>query len=190
MHCTIVGLLLSLVSAAPSPPPIIKPVLATQFAAKGDPWNPDPELACQPGRDLDDSRDVIVAHRTLPCGTRVRICVVRSGACVEARVADRLGPCRPHRCSQLDLAPATARLLRLNRRRGWNGMEPVTIEPLSGPGHKAGRLEKGLASTAAQRPRSDLGSALWNAMCAPPPPPAPAAYSVAAAPLSSSLGLP
>jgi hypothetical protein len=194
MNCLFVGLLLSLVtplSPASGPVAVDRPVLATQFSAVGDPWNPNPELACNPGRDLDDARDVIVAHRTLPCGTRVKVCVVRSGACVEARVADRLGRCSHGRCSQLDLAPATARLLRRSRRRGWNGMEMVTVKPMpratAGDGDPPSLWSLIAGSASVEVSSLDLGSALQRLVCdggAPRPPEArgAAAMAVHAAP--------
>lgn len=80
---------------------------ATTFYPQGDPWNPDPHLACT-GRDLTD-RDVVVAHPTLPCGSRVLIYAPRTGRSVVATVADR-GPKR----ALVDLSPATARALRAN----------------------------------------------------------------------------
>jgi len=171
MNCLFVGMLLSLVTPlTPAAGTLVsdRPVLATQFSAVGDPWNPNPALACNPRRDLDDTRDVIVAHRTLPCGTRVKVCVVRSGACVEARVADRLGRCSHGRCSQLDLAPATARLLRRSRRRGWNGMELVTVKPVPVAAARPGEppsLWSLLAASAAGGPSVDLGGALSRLVC-------------------------
>lgn len=88
--------------------------VATNFAPSGDPWNPDPHAACL-RRDLRDS-DLVVAHRTLPCGSRVLIYVPRTGRSVVARVGDR-GP----RHAMVDLAPATTRALRAN------GMESVLM---------------------------------------------------------------
>jgi len=60
------------------------------FSASGDPWNPNPNAACL-RRDMDDKRDVIVAHRTLPCRTRVFLYSVKTGRGLWATVGDR-GP--------------------------------------------------------------------------------------------------
>jgi hypothetical protein len=80
---------------------------ATCFsAAEGAPFNPDPRLYCT-GRPLDDRRDIVVAHRTLRCGTHLWIYDPESDRDVVAIVADR-GPRR----ALVDLAPATRRALR------------------------------------------------------------------------------
>lgn len=92
---------------------------ATNFAATGDPDNPDPHAACL-HRDLTD-RDLVVAHRTLPCRSKVLIYSLRTHRAVVARVGDR-GP----RHALVDLAPATTRALRAN---GW---EQVLLIPLDG----------------------------------------------------------
>lgn len=94
--------------------------LATSFAPQGDPWNPVAYAACL-HRDLRDS-DLVVAHPTLPCRSRVWIYNFRKRRGVVARVGDR-GP----RKAMVDLAPATTRALRAN---GW---ETVLMVPL---GHR------------------------------------------------------
>lgn len=81
--------------------------IATNFSPSGDPWNPVPYAACL-HRDLRDT-DLVVAHRTLPCGSRVYLYNIRNGRAVWARVGDR-GPRR----AMVDLAPATTRALRAN----------------------------------------------------------------------------
>lgn len=48
-------------------------------------------LACDGGRRWTDERELLVAHRSLPCGTVVVIENMRTGALVAARVLDR-GP--------------------------------------------------------------------------------------------------
>lgn len=85
--------------------------VATRFSAHGDPWNPRPFLACL-RRDLDDSRDMLVAHPTLPCRSEVVVCIPRTGRCRRAVVGDR-GPRR----AAIDLSP------RLSRELRHNGME-------------------------------------------------------------------
>ena len=103
--------------------------IATTFATTAvDPWNPRDELAC---RQPDGHRrlaveDRIVAHRSLPCGARVRVCVLRTGKCAEATVGDR-GP----RHALVDLAPAVARELGYGHRGGFNGMEMVSLDALN-----------------------------------------------------------
>lgn len=80
---------------------------ATTFYPAGDPWNPDPHAACL-GRDLTD-RDVVVAHRKLPCRSWVFLYNLRTRRGTWARVGDR-GPRR----AMVDLAPAAARAIRAN----------------------------------------------------------------------------
>lgn len=64
--------------------------LGTVFWAQGDPQNPNANLACY-HRPLNDYKDFVVAHRTLPCGTRLEVCNMRTAKCAKAVVADR-GP--------------------------------------------------------------------------------------------------
>ena len=61
-------------------------------------------LACG-GGELTSST-LGVAHKTLPCGTSVRVCLNRSGPCLTVRVVDR-GPYIAGR--EWDLTEATAR---------------------------------------------------------------------------------
>jgi rare lipoprotein A (peptidoglycan hydrolase) len=68
---------------------------------------------------LDDKKDVIVAHKSLPCGSKVFLYNLRTKRHVVAKVADR-GP----RHAAIDLSPRTAQILRAN------GMEKVMIIPL------------------------------------------------------------
>lgn len=91
--------------------------IATNFQPVDDPWNPDAHAACL-HRDLRDT-DVVVAHPTLPCGSKVFLYAPRTHRSVVARIGDR-GP----RHAMVDLAPATTRLLRAN---GW---EPVLMVPV------------------------------------------------------------
>jgi hypothetical protein len=94
----------------------------TTFGGEGDPGNPDPSLACY-GRPIRDASDVVVAHRTLPCRSRVVVCLPRTGRCVSARVGDR-GPWGRERgryTSSIDLSPRVATAL------GHNGRETVLI---------------------------------------------------------------
>jgi len=92
---------------------------ATVFWAAGDPQNPDPRLACS-GRPLDDTRDRVVAHRTLPCGSQVLLYNPRNGRSTIAIVADR-GPRR----AMVDLSKPTARQLRI----GLGGHVLMTVLP-------------------------------------------------------------
>ena len=111
-----------------------EPVQATQFGPN-DVHNPDAHLACwrSLGRGYNDlltNEDMVVAHRTLPCGSFVYVCSPRTLRCTSARVGDR-GPFGRYRrgkrrgqfVSMLDLAPAVA------RRIGFNGYEPVWFWP-------------------------------------------------------------
>ena len=83
-----------------------------------DAANPDPRLACDPTRVLDD-RSFVVAHNTLPCHSRVWLYNPRTGRSTVATVMDR-GPLH----AKVDMSPATARALR------HNGKERVVIVPL------------------------------------------------------------
>ena len=93
--------------------------LGTNFAPTGDPWNPSPWAACL-HRDLTD-RDLVIAHPTLPCGSRVLLVNLRNRRWCIARVGDR-GP----RHAMVDLAPAVTRWLRAD---GW---EQLLMIPLDG----------------------------------------------------------
>ena len=96
--------------------------MATTFsAAEGAPYNPNPHLCCQ-HRDLDDRRDLVVAHKTLPCGTELLILLPRTGRYSFATVEDR-GPAR----AMLDLAPA------LRKKLKHNGRERVVMFVLGVP---------------------------------------------------------
>jgi rare lipoprotein A len=64
--------------------------------------------------------ELLIAHRTLPFGTRVRISV-SSGKSIIALVRDR-GPFRGGRCA--DLSRGVARAL------GVSGLPRITLEPL------------------------------------------------------------
>lgn len=101
--------------------------VATTFGSPAhDPWNPRPLLACRLAgehrrRDLDERRDFVVAHPTLPCRSRVLLLNLRTGRAAVAVVGDR-GP----RAALVDLAPRVARALHAN------GFERVVLIPLSG----------------------------------------------------------
>ena len=62
---------------------------STQFG-ENDPGNPNPHLACVPGFNVKDDMPV-VAHRKIPCGTKVIICKLNMSKCTKAIVGDRLG---------------------------------------------------------------------------------------------------
>jgi hypothetical protein len=92
--------------------------LATNFQPTGDPWNPNAYAVCL-HRDLRNS-DVVVAHPTLPCGSKVFLYVPRTHKACVAAIGDR-GP----RHAMVDFAPATTRLLRAN---GWETVIMVPLE--------------------------------------------------------------
>lgn len=79
--------------------------------------NPHSRLACY-HRDISD-RDLIIAHNTLPCGTRVWLFSPRTGLSTTAVVGDR-GP----RHAYADLSREVA------RRLAHNGKEPILLVPL------------------------------------------------------------
>ena len=84
------------------------------LSAQGDPWNPRPYAACL-RRDMDDKRDAIVAHRTLPCGMRVFLYAVKTGRWTYAVVGDR-GPFGKRKNGKyrgiVDMSPIVNRRLR------------------------------------------------------------------------------
>lgn len=63
--------------------------VSTQFGHKGDPWIGGKAHCTK--RYIDEHRDVGLAHRWLPCGTRVRIRHLKTGKAITATVMDR-GP--------------------------------------------------------------------------------------------------
>ncbi len=87
-------------------------------SSRWDSSNPHSRLACV-HREIDDARDLVVAHNTLPCLSRVWIFNPRTGHSALARVGDR-GP----RHALVDLSRAVARRLH------HNGFEPVLMVPL------------------------------------------------------------
>ncbi len=103
--------------------------LATSFWGRNDPQNPDPNLACY-SRPINDEKDFVVAHRTLPCNTPVLVCNARNGKCVKAKVADR-GPYgteeidnRMYYKAHFDLSPQVAKAI------SFNGKEEVYVAVL------------------------------------------------------------
>lgn len=93
----------------------------TVFSAN-DKYNPNPSLACKSGQILND-RDLVVAHRTLPCGSKVVVCNVRTERCTSATVLDRgpYGKTKGDYTSVIDLSPGVASKIK------HNGFEPVTV---------------------------------------------------------------
>lgn len=70
-----------------------------------------------------DQNAMTAAHRTLPFGTRVRVCLLPKGRCVVVRISDR-GPSIRGRV--IDLAREPARRLGIVRR----GLARVRVERL------------------------------------------------------------
>lgn len=102
--------------------------MATVFGPV-DEHNPVATLACPQRTSRGgvrmraiEERDVLVAHPHIPCGTLVLVCVLRTGACVVAPVADR-GPRR----AMVDLSTGAARLLGWGRPGGFSGREAVIL---------------------------------------------------------------
>jgi rare lipoprotein A (peptidoglycan hydrolase) len=94
--------------------------LGTIFgSSRWDRGNPHSRLACL-HREINDTRDLVIAHNTLPGGTRVWVYNPRTGRSAVARVADR-GP----RHAYADLSRAVA------KRLGHNGREPVFVVPMT-----------------------------------------------------------
>lgn len=80
--------------------------------------NPHSRLACL-HREINDKSDLVIAHNTLPCGTRVWLFNPRTARSVVAEVADR-GP----RHAYVDLARPVAQAI------AHNGREPILLVAL------------------------------------------------------------
>ncbi len=122
--------------------------LGTVFgSSRWDRMNPHSRLACL-HREINDKKDLVIAHNTLPCGQKVWVYNPRTGLSTVARVQDR-GP----RHAYADLSRAVA------RRIGHNGREPVfvmEVPPLVGRRGPAG----------ADRDRSEPPSAARDGLAA------------------------
>jgi len=99
--------------------------VATVFSSD-DHYNPNNRTACHPYKKLDDGA-LVIAHRTLPCNTKVVICNKRTNLCTTARVVDR-GPYgitydgkTYQHTSIVDITHAVQRKIR------HNGFEDVTL---------------------------------------------------------------
>lgn len=99
---------------------------AYRFSAVGDPWNPVPYAACLK-RDLNDKKDIVIAHRTLPCKSKVLLHSVDTGRSVIAIVGDR-GPYGKNKKGYrgiVDMAPQVDKQLKTR------GESYVILIPLS-----------------------------------------------------------
>jgi len=98
------------------------------FSAHGDLGNPDAHAACL-HRDMDDAKDIIIAHRTLPCLTPVFIYSVKTGRGLWAVVGDR-GPYGRRRDGGyrgiVDMSPI------VNRKLKTRGRAVVLLVPAKG----------------------------------------------------------
>lgn len=95
-------------------PPALREAQASWYG----PADSGGSLACT-GATLTSST-LGVANKSLPCGTRVRVCLNRSGPCITVRVVDR-GPYIAGR--EYDLTEATARAIGFLSR----GVGPVWV---------------------------------------------------------------
>lgn len=140
----------------------IKAGNASRYGYEGDAFDRVGSFACRRSlqarhgeRGWQKMRDHGVAHRTLPCGTRLGICNLRTSQCTTAFVVDR-GPwgvldrkgewhmrttplrAGEHYRGELDLLPGTYTAIALA------GIEKVTYWPLGGAeparAHKTDRL--------------------------------------------------
>ena len=93
------ALVVDTAQAAPAP---FVPMVTSWYGDEGSP------VACGPGRIVPDQ--ISVAHKTLPCGTRLTVCDASGATCIWVRVTDR-GPYIAGR--DLDLSRAAARRLGL-----------------------------------------------------------------------------
>jgi len=92
--------------------------IATNFSPT-DKFNPNPELYCRPGHDLNYT-DLVVAHKHYPCGTKIFLYNPRNKRYSYATVQDR----GRLRVATFDLSPAVTKALRAN------GMETIIYVPL------------------------------------------------------------
>lgn len=96
-----------------SPPAETEAGLASVYSTAS---NGGTVVAC-PGQKLDDV-SLLAAHRTFPCGAKVRVTSLENGKLVDVRIIDR-GPYVAGRI--IDLNPAAALVL------GVNGLAKVSI---------------------------------------------------------------
>lgn len=119
---------------------IIKAILFLLYIQTGigttfstvDKFNPNPSLACRTGQVLKDS-SFVVAHREIPCNTKILVCNLRTSKCIESVVMDRgpYGVIKSNYTSVVDLSLKTAKAI------GHNGFEPVVIfSPVRVPNEK------------------------------------------------------
>lgn len=94
--------------------------IASIYSSHGDPGQNGTTVAC-PGRRLNDGA-LTAAHKSLPCGTQVKVTNHSNGKTVVVTIIDR-GPYVKGRI--IDLTRAAAHAL------GFNGLAPVTIERVS-----------------------------------------------------------
>lgn len=126
-------------------------------SSKWDRTNPNSHLACY-RRDISD-RDMVVAHNTLPCGTRVWLFNPRTGRSTVAVVGDR-GP----RYAMVDLSKAVA------SRLSHNGREPVLLVPLMHRSLIDRDLQRSLVEGDPDRPVAPAAEARLAAPAADPSP--------------------
>lgn len=95
--------------------------IGTVFSSH-DKFNPNPHLACAPNKVLKDS-DLVIAHRELPCFSRVIICNPRTSLCTKATTLDKgpFGINNSQYTSVVDMSEGVQKAI------GHNGFEPVVI---------------------------------------------------------------
>ena len=116
--------------------------------------NPNSRLACY-HREISDT-ELVIAHNTLPCGTRVWLFNPRTGAATTAVVGDR-GP----RHAYVDLSREAA------RRLDHNGREDVLLVPLPHESRESRELQRSLVEGDPDRPPHPTAEAVLD----PPPVP-------------------
>ena len=107
--------------------------------SRWDRSNPHSRLACY-HRDISD-QDLIIAHNTLPCGTRVWLFNPRTGLSAVAVVGDR-GP----RHAYADLSREVAKRLH------HNGKEPILLVVLPHPSQADREAQRSLVEGDPDRP--------------------------------------
>jgi len=95
--------------------------IGTTFSSV-DKYNPNPHLACATNKVLKDT-DLVIAHRELPCFTKVIVCNVRTEKCTSAIVKDRgtFGITGDHYTAVVDMS------LEVAKRIESNGFEPIIL---------------------------------------------------------------
>lgn len=105
--------------------------VAYTFSAVDDPQNPNANAACL-GRDLDDNKDLVIAHRNLPCKSKALLYNLDNNRYLWVTVGDRgpygkrkKGPLKGRYRGIVDMAPLVNRKLKA---RGEANVVLISLE--------------------------------------------------------------